>query len=57
MDLVHIWYDDRYRFRVLFNDTLAHAQGQVRLRVKSANNYESYGPFFNLIFFKIPAGV
>ena len=22
MDLVHIWYDDRHRFRVLFSDTL-----------------------------------
>ena len=27
--------------------------GQVRFRVKSANNYESYGPFFS--FCKIPA--
>ena len=25
--------------------------GQVRFRVKSANYYESYGPFFNFIFF------
>ena len=31
MDLVHIWYDDRYRFRVLFSDTQAHAHD---LRVK-----------------------
>ena len=29
--------------------------GQVRFRVKSANYYESYGPFFNFIFYKIPA--
>ena len=37
--------------------------GQVRFRVKSANYYESNGPFFNFIFFfffffffcKIPA--
>ena len=29
--------------------------GQVRFRVKSANYYESYGPFFNFIFCKIPA--
>ena len=29
--LVHIWYDDRYRFRVLVNDTPAHAHD---LRVK-----------------------
>ena len=28
--------------------------GQVRFRVKSANYYESYGPFFNFIFCKIP---
>ena len=25
---------------------------QVRFRVKSANYYESYGPFFNFIFYK-----
>ena len=28
---------------------------QVRFRVKSANYYKSYGPFFNLIFCKMPA--
>ena len=31
--------------------------GQVRFRVKSANYYESYGPFFNFIFCKMPACV
>ena len=30
-------------------------KGRVQLRVKSANYYESYGPFFNFIFCKIPA--
>ena len=29
--------------------------GQVQFRVKSANYYESYGPFFNFIFCKMPA--
>ena len=43
MDLVHTWYDDRYKFRVLFNDTLAHAHGQAhRLILKKFGVLDSY---------------
>ena len=43
-----------YWFHILYPGNIIIKYGQVRFIVKSVNYYESYGPFFNFIFCKIP---
>ena len=44
-----------YWIHILYPGCIIIKYGQVRFIVKSANYYESYGPFFNFMFCKIPA--
>ena len=55
MDVVHIWYDDRYRSKVSFNKTPAHAHDlKVKVRDFEILQINYYVKVFKELIFSKP---